>query len=57
MNSEILETILDDFKSELVNRLDGTDRYSEVRISFLQKAIKEIQHELGNNRLNERVRQ
>ena len=57
MKSEILETILDDFKSELINRLDGTDRHSEVRISFLRKTIEEIQQELSKNRLNERIRQ
>ena len=52
MDSEILETMLEDFKSELLNLLDGTNRYSEIRISYLQEAIKEIQTELKINKWN-----
>lgn len=53
IDSEILETILDDSKSELINRLDGTMRHSETRISFLKKAIDSIQTELRKNMFNE----
>jgi len=56
MDSEILETMLEDFKSELLNLLDGTNRYSEIRISYLQKAIKEIESELKKNKWNERIK-
>ena len=56
MDSEILETMLEDFKSELLNLLDGTNRYSEIRISYRQKAIKEIESELKKNKWNERIK-
>ena len=47
--SETLVTILEDLEGELVNRLDGTDRYSEIRISYLKRTIKEIKQELKKN--------
>ena len=52
MDSEILETMLEDFKSDLINYLDGTNRYSEIRISYLKRAIKEIESELKKNKCN-----
>ena len=49
MESELLETMLDDFKSELTNRLDGTMKHSDIRIAYLKKAIDAIQNELRKN--------
>ena len=56
MDSEILETMLEDFKSDLINYLNETNRYSEIRISYLKRAIKEIQSELKKNKWNEGIK-
>jgi len=53
MESELLETMLDDFKSELTNRLDGTMKHSDIRIAYLKKAIDSVQNELRKNMFNE----
>ena len=50
MLKETIETLIEDLRCELVNRQDGTDRYDEVRISYLKRAIKELKIEEKNVR-------
>ena len=42
MMKETVETLIEDLSDELTNQLDGTDRHSEMRISYLKRAIKEL---------------
>ena len=42
MKEQTVETLIQDLSDELVCRLDGSERYSEIRISYLKRAIKEL---------------
>ena len=42
MKEQTVETLIQDLSDELVCWLDGSERYSEIRISYLKRAIKEL---------------
>ena len=42
LKEQTVETLIQDLSDELVCRLDGSERYSEIRISYLKRAIKEL---------------
>ena len=44
LEKETVETLIEDLHDELVNRLDGTQRSSEIRIAYLKRAIKELKY-------------